>query len=584
MKRGVIAIILILGAVFAFAQNSGPIDLILLLDTSSSMSASYDTVNSYMTGGFLKEFLRIGDTFHLIPFSDKPRVDISRRVEGSGDLETIIGRMLLQYPLDSWSDIPAALSFAESYAASLPSRSKKIVLISDGDSAPAPGSSSRALDAAGLTTLINDTKTRLGSRGISLEFVKITAGQPIANPPSSGRAPASRPAQSTPAAGTRPAQTTPPPAASTAPSQPAQQAAPGVAAPPASTSPAPAAPGVTTPSVVTTPPSTATSGGSAAPSAPATPGTTAPVVTTPPSTTTPGGSAAPSFPAAPGTADPSAPNASSPIDISAPAGIDEPQSPESSSQPAARQPASPTPSQPAAQQPASPTPSQPTVPAQPREAWQGLDLPLPLLIGLAIAGLAILILIIFLVARRLQASPNRAMAMAASPTAVREAEPSEPFVDHSKDLANYAASQPRQRTTPYSNSGKLAPVVIDPNGPLLLNLFVEDQNTFIGKRNIHALKSGYKFTIGGGKSDFLVFLVPIPPSIGEIRRDGGRCTFIPRKPKYFPDIGSQEVTDCIGKTIRIVSDKNYELRFRFERYEDPLVALNRMLNSVKVPG
>jgi hypothetical protein len=35
---------------------------------------------------------------------------------------------------------------------------------------------------------------------------------------------------------------------------------------------------------------------------------------------------------------------------------------------------------------------------------------------------------------------------------------------------------------------------------------------------------------------------------------------------------------------RIVSDKNYEIRFRFERYEDPLHALNRLLHSLKVPG
>jgi hypothetical protein len=36
--------------------------------------------------------------------------------------------------------------------------------------------------------------------------------------------------------------------------------------------------------------------------------------------------------------------------------------------------------------------------------------------------------------------------------------------------------------------------------------------------------------------------------------------------------------------IRIVSDKGYELRFRMERYEDPLQALNRLMQSVKVPG
>jgi hypothetical protein len=118
----------------------------------------------------------------------------------------------------------------------------------------------------------------------------------------------------------------------------------------------------------------------------------------------------------------------------------------------------------------------------------------------------------------------------------------------------------------------------------MLNLFVEDQNTLIGKRNIHLVKPGYTFTLGGGKSDFLIFLVPIPPHIGEVRCEGSSCTFIPRQPKYFPDIGSQPVPDCIGKIIRVVSDKHYELHFRLERYEDPLKALNRLLSSVKVPG
>jgi hypothetical protein len=118
----------------------------------------------------------------------------------------------------------------------------------------------------------------------------------------------------------------------------------------------------------------------------------------------------------------------------------------------------------------------------------------------------------------------------------------------------------------------------------MLNIFVEDQNTCIGKRNIHSVSPGHSFTVGGGSSDFSIFLVPIPASIGEIRNDGTMCNFIPRKPQYFPDIGSQQVTDCVGKTIRVLSDKKYELRFRFERYEDPLLALNRLLNSVRVPG
>jgi hypothetical protein len=199
-------------------------------------------------------------------------------------------------------------------------------------------------------------------------------------------------------------------------------------------------------------------------------------------------------------------------------------------------------------------------------------------------ALLLLGLIIFLVTRQLQGSPNRAMARAAAPRSAPQEESAAPppFVDHSKELANYAASQ-KQRTSPYADRYKPQPPV-EFDGPLMLNLFVEDQNTFIGKRNIHALKQGYTFTVGGGKSDFLIFLVPIPPHIGELRCDGTNCTFIPRKPQYFPDIGSQQVSDCIGKTIRIISDKNYELRFRMERYEDPLKALNRLLQSVQVPG
>jgi hypothetical protein len=122
------------------------------------------------------------------------------------------------------------------------------------------------------------------------------------------------------------------------------------------------------------------------------------------------------------------------------------------------------------------------------------------------------------------------------------------------------------------------------NGPLMLSLFVEDQNTAIGRRNIHAVKSGYTFSVGGGKSDFLIFLVPIPPHIADLRFDGGQCTFIPRKPQYFPDIGSQPVPNCVGKTIRVVSDKHYELHIRMERYEDPLRALNKLLHSISVPG
>jgi len=123
-----------------------------------------------------------------------------------------------------------------------------------------------------------------------------------------------------------------------------------------------------------------------------------------------------------------------------------------------------------------------------------------------------------------------------------------------------------------------------PGGPVLLNLFVEEQNRAIGMRNIHTAKTSGSFSVGGGNSDFLIFLVPIPPNIATVQFDGRNCTFIPLKPRYFPDIGSQSLHNCIGKSIRVVSDKDYELFIRVERYEDPLKVLNRLLNSISVPG
>jgi hypothetical protein len=578
------ALVFVCCAVFVFGQNAGPIDLILLLDTSSSMSASYGEVNNYMTGGFLREFLRIGDTFHLIAFSDKPRVDIARRVEGRGDLETIIGRMLLQYPLDPWSDIPAALGFAETYASSLPSRPKKIVFISDGDTAPAPGSASRPLDAAGLSALIGDLKTRLGREGISLDYIRVAPGQPLANLPRSGRTPMAAPGQSAPAQSARPpaqaaappAQTTPPPAQASAP--PAQAAAPPTQTtpPPAQTTPPPAQ--ASAPPAQTTPPPAQASVPPAQTTAPPAQTTPPPAQTSaPPAQTIP--PPAQTTPPPAQTTPPPAQTAAPPIQTSEPPAQTTPAPGEASSPPSVSAPAAPS--------PAEVPPARPSEPARPGQGIQREGFPL-LAIGLALLGLVIVGLIVFLVTRRLQGGPSRAMAMAAAPAPSSDAD-LPPFKDHSKDLADYAASQSRQRTTPYTDrkpAASSSPIqtVEFSGGPLLVNMFVEDQNTLIGKRNIHALKSGYGFTIGGGKSDFLIFLVSLPSAIGEVRRDGNRCFFIPRKAKYFPDLGSSQLPDCIGKTIRVVSDKNYEIRFRLERYEDPLQSLNRMLNSVKVPG
>jgi hypothetical protein len=588
MKKNYVALFLAFCAGTGLFAQSGPVDIILLLDTSASMSASYQEVNRYISGGFLKEFLRTGDTFHLIPFSDKPRLDLARRVEGRGDIETIIGRMFLQYPLDPWSDIPAALSFVEQYSAGLPQRPKKIVLVSDGNTLLPPGSTPEKLDSAALNNLISGYKNRLGRQNITLEFVQVTPGAALSNLPSSGRA-------------ARPPQITPPPVRQEPPAAPLQSAP---QPPPArAEQPVPAAPSAPIP--VTPPPGSppaqippVQSPPIARPVTPVQTPPHSPALSAPPPVVPPPAEAArpladitpPSEPPPPVMMPPA--EAARPLaDITPPPELaDNVPKPE-------LEPEEITPVEPVAPidpvelpeltQPVLPEPVRPAPPPREAPAFNREGLPLAMFIGLGILALFVIGLIMFLASRRLQKSPNRAIAQAAVPRRVESQEEStEPrFADHSKDLAKYASVHPKPRQTPYQDyRPPAAPHLIDNSRPVMLNLFVEDQNTFIGKRNIHSLKPGYSLTIGGGNSDFLVFLVPIPPHIGEIRRDGSRCTFIPRKPKYFPDLGARELPDCIGKTIRVMSEKNYELRFRLEPYEDPLAALNRLLNSLKVPG
>jgi len=534
----------------AYGQTSSPIDLVLLLDTSSGMSSSYDHVNNYISGPFLNEYLRVGDTFHLISFASNPRLDAARRISGVGDVETIIGRMFLQYPVERGANVGAAISYAEQYIISLPIRPKKIVLISTGGS--------------DTNNLVTSAKSRLSSRNTTLDYIQVTPGQPLSNLPKSGRPAASststtRPSSTASGAGTT--QSTGTSTTSSASSGSTTQA----------TQSTQSTQSTSTQTETGRPKAGATTSGTGTTSSTDTRGTqtdirgtTSTTDTGKTTTGTASGSTSTSTGSADSKQDSNTGKKTETTGASSGASDKTDTKKETSG---------------------SGTSSTSTsYPSEEKTRGTGIDWTsnLPLIIGIILGILLLLALILFLSSRRLGSSPNRAIASSSrsgTPSSASE----ERFADHSKDLNSFAASSAR-RSTPYDDK-KYAATVINPTGPLLLNLYVEDQNTAIGKRNIHSLKSGYGFSVGGGKSDdYLIFLVPMPAAIGEIRRDGSTLTFTPKKAKYFPDIGSTPVRDCINKTIRIVSDKKYEMRFRFEMYEDPLIALNRVLMQVKVPG
>ena len=606
MKKIVFVFLLILGICFGiFSQTAGsPKDLVVLLDTSASMSNNFRETNDYLTGPFLREYLRIGDTFHLISFADTPRLEMSRRIEGVGDLESIIARILLIYPLEPSSNIAAALEFGERYMSSLPqNRSKSMVLVSDNNTQAVQG-------------VFNTASARLSGQGNELRFIRVPVTTEV---PRAAQSPAAPP--SVPAAGTTPSQPAPSQPATTAPGAAASGPATTASVPPASTAPTATPSASTTPGTVPVQPSTGMPGQPAAGTTPSQPAPTQPATTTPgtaptsPATTAPGAAGAPTPPAstlpgsAPSTATPPAattPGSTAPVQPSTgtpsqTAAGSTPSQPPGTDSAAPSQTATPqTATPPAATSPATAqggtgAPGQTTPPLttqRPRDPAPSIfsgfisdDLPLYLIIILVILALLLLGLIIFLLSRRLVRSPNRSMARAATPQGQSASDQLNSYAQARNNQARLAMEQAQQKRKILPNDSEV--VYAQPRGdgqPIMLNLFVEDQNTAIGRRNIHHAKSGARYSIGGGKSDFLIFLVPFPPRIADVYYDGKNVTLIPRHAKYFPDIGSQQVPACIGKTIRVLSDRNYEIFIRMELYEDPLVSLNKLLNSISVPG
>ncbi|MDR2470683.1 MAG: hypothetical protein LBD09_01060 [Treponema sp.] len=506
------------------AQPRAARDVVLVIDTSASMMGFYNEVGTFLSGPFLAENLAISDTLHIISFGAKPRLEIARRVAGPGDIETAGGRIWLLYPVEDSSDPASAIAYTEQYVRAIPGgRAKHVFVVSDDDlSAPVKAAGDRQ---SGAWTFIR-ASARMGTGGRS------------AVSPASGRETAGREA----AAGTGTS---------------GQGQAPGRSGREGTGNTGSAASGSGTPGA-----DAGTSGGTGPAGASGAAGTGANPSRGDSATGDPAG-----VPAA----------ANNPAAAGAPA-VSGGSAPESGGESAA-----------GVSGGTGPT----GVSGAARNGESGgnrgsgrFPVPLPLLVAGGLLILLVLLAAIILKARGLHSSPHKVMASAGSAgtgaaggnrtgDAARDAELLNSFASHQ---AAASLQGPPRRHHYRDDANQFL------TNPPMLNLFVEEQNTAIGRRNVHALKKGSVYTVGGGASDFLIFLVPVPPRLGQLSFDGTNCTFTPLKPGYFPDIGSSPVEQCIGKTIRILSDKNYEVFFHFERYRDPLVMLNQLLHSIQVPA
>ncbi len=114
--------------------------------------------------------------------------------------------------------------------------------------------------------------------------------------------------------------------------------------------------------------------------------------------------------------------------------------------------------------------------------------------------------------------------------------------------------------------------------PPLIEMRVEQQNHRIGFRNVHRIGAGAARTVGGRFSSFLVFLVPTPAHIAEIRNVDGRYVFTPRRSELFPAV-SGPVEDCLGKDIPFVNAKGHALSLQFREWVSPLEEINRIMRQ-----
>ncbi|HRY55165.1 MAG TPA: VWA domain-containing protein [Spirochaetia bacterium] len=151
-----------------------------------------------------------------------------------------------------------------------------------------------------------------------------------------------------------------------------------------------------------------------------------------------------------------------------------------------------------------------------------------------------------------------------------------------REKTREAAKAKAKPEAPASRPATEAPPVRRP-GTIRVEMRVEDQNANIGMRNVHTIHAGASKSVGGGRSDFLVFLVPAARRAAELHFDGERLTFLPLKPELFPGVEGS-VEDCLGQEILMLGKNGYPLVLRFSVYERPADKINRLLHCIETPG
>ncbi len=586
----VVALTVSFGVGYIHAQQSDPIDLVVLVDTSESMLPYWQDTTDYIIKNIVTGVLHKGDTFHLISFASHPELEISKRIETQQDVKNILARFLLLQPLGRYTDLVAAIQYLYQYVIDLPlATQKRIIILTDGIDDPPPDSSfplrfgPNGQDLSGNKQIIIDTAQAMRQHGWEVHIIQY----PIAGSVPASSVPKQPGAQllggNGAQAGTGEAGKTPSGSA---------QAARGGAS-------AGQAQGQTSGQGS----SGQTSGGQAA--AGEAPGGGA------------GGQGVGSGSGAAGSGETGLLN-----DLSKTLGVPIQQFEGGSKQNLANI---------ATGSPSITFPKnlgnigyETTAPFvirnfedqpilvqltgivydgvnilrhpvnQPVGAKKQATLKAPLRLPVSLSPGAHTIDVELQFADSLRVSPHAGRLAFTLRKGLIEAQGISFYalpvlfglifvavivliiifirrIVAGLGAAPSASIAPRVRFD--GANGAINPI----------ELRVSGQNPNIGGRNIHPVGSGSRRTVGGGGSAFLIYLYPCPAHIGEIVSVGESYSFVPSRPEYFPDL-SGELNDCLGKPIRVRTSEGHEVTITFRRYVSPLEEVNRIMHLIDKPG
>lgn len=174
LKRTAIIVALVLLLVNKPVFSQDRVDLLVAIDSSRSMFTYYNQVIDYVLSSLVKEYLRAGDGFHVLTFSDKTQIEIAQVLKTESDLKSVIARLYLLYPLGKSTDLVSALKNVYRYVADLPENSiKYIILITDGMHAPGEESQYASLSPSEVMTELQSSAAQIREKGWNFKILRV---------------------------------------------------------------------------------------------------------------------------------------------------------------------------------------------------------------------------------------------------------------------------------------------------------------------------------------------------------------------------------------------------------------------------